>query len=267
VIGCAACHTGAAHALDSVTLPSGLTVGGLGPNATCTFCHGGRASGEAVATATSGIGEDAVSEELRFINVHYGIAAAVMQGAEGRAGFHFSDRRYAGRFRHVPGADSCVACHGAHDTRVEPDGCLTCHRGVEALADIRTRHGDYDGDGDNAGGIHAEIAGLHARLYAAIQAYAAEVAGTPIGYAKGTFPYFFTDSDGDGIIGPDEAVMANRYANWTPRLLKAAYNYQVAAKDPGGYAHNPVYLLQLLYDSLDSLAERVAVGMRALSRP
>lgn len=267
VIGCASCHTSAAHALDSVTLPSGVAVHGLGGNATCTVCHSGRASGDTIAAATTGIGEDTVAGDLRFINVHYGIAAAVMQGGDGRAGFHYAGRSYAGQFRHVPGADTCIACHDAHTTQVEADGCLTCHRGVEALIDIRTRHRDFDGDGDNAGGIHSEIVGLHARLHAAIQAYAAQVSGTPIGYAKGTFPYFFTDTDGDGTISDAEAVFPNRYATWTPRLLKAAYNYQVVAKDPGGYVHHPVYLLQLLHDSIESLSERVDIDMRALARP
>jgi hypothetical protein len=239
VIGCASCHTSEAHALDTVALPSGVELAGLGGNATCTVCHAGRASGDAVVRATASIGEDTVSPDLGFINVHYGIAAAVMQGADGRAGFHYPDRSYAGQFRHVPGADTCIACHDAHTTAVAEEGCLTCHRGVEDLRDIRMRAADFDGDGDNSGGIHAEIVGLHARLYAAIQTYAAEVAGTPIGYAKGAFPYFFVDTDGDGTISEGEAIFPNRYASWTPRLLKAAYNYQVAAKDPGGYAHHP----------------------------
>jgi hypothetical protein len=211
--------------------------------------------------------EDSVSPDLGFVNVHYGIAAAVMQGAGGGAGFQYPGRSYAGPFRHIPGADTCVACHDAHTTAVAADGCLACHRGVVNLRDIRMRPADFDGDGANAGGIHAEIAGLHTRLYAAIQAYGAEVAGTPIGYAKGAHPYFFADTDGDGTIGEAEAAFPNRYRSWTPRLLKAAYNYQVAAQDPGGYAHNPAYLMQLLHDSLESLGERVEVDMGALTRP
>jgi len=267
VIGCASCHTETAHALDSAVLPSGVTLEGLGGNATCTICHAGRASGDTVSAATTGIEEDTVSPDLAFINVHYGIAAAVMQGGEGRAGFHYPGKSYAGPFLHVRDADTCVACHDVHTTKVEPDGCLTCHRGVEELVDIRMRHDDFDGDADNSKGIQSEILGLHARLYAAIQAYARDVAGTPIGYGKGTFPYFFTDTNGDGTIGEDEAVFPNRYQSWTPRLLKAAYNYQVAAKDPGAYVHNPAYVLQLLHDSLENLSEQVSVDMQALSRP
>jgi hypothetical protein len=150
---------------------------------------------------------------------------------------------------------------------VATDGCVSCHRGVEDIRDIRTRHQDFDGDDNNAGGIHTEIIGLQAQLYAAIQTYGAGVGNAPIGYASGTFPYFFNDTNADGQISPDEAIFPNRYQSWTPRLLKAAHNYQVVQKDPGGYVHNPAYMLQLLYDSMESLSERVDVKMSALRRP
>ncbi|MFN4101825.1 MAG: polyheme membrane-associated cytochrome C, partial [Pararhodobacter sp.] len=64
VIGCASCHTSAAHALDAVTLPSGVVLDGLGPNAVCTVCHSGRTSGDTVAAATGQIGDDTVSADL-----------------------------------------------------------------------------------------------------------------------------------------------------------------------------------------------------------
>lgn len=266
-IGCASCHTSEAHALNSVSFPSSVVVDDLGASAVCTVCHQGRQSGDAVTAATAGIGEDTVSADLAFLNVHYGVAAAVMHGAEVRAGIHYPGKAYAGRFGHVPSANTCVACHDAHTTQVATDGCLSCHRGVDEIRDIRTRHQDFDGDGNTAGGIHAEIIGLHRQLYAAIQAYGAEVSDAPIGYAYGTFPYFFNDANGDGQIAPDEAIFPNRYQSWTPRLLKAAYNYQVVQKDPGGYVHNPAYILQLLYDSLESLSMQVDIDMSALRRP
>ncbi|WP_235679235.1 polyheme membrane-associated cytochrome C [Aquibium microcysteis] len=266
-IGCASCHNSAAGALDSVTFPSGVTVDELGASATCNVCHQGRASTDAVAAATQSLEEDAVSADLGFINVHYGVAAAVAQGSQVRGGYQYPGRRYSGRFHHVPSASACVDCHEPHATTVELEPCLTCHRGVGDVRAIRMRHSDFDGDGNAADGIHSEIMGLHARLGDAIQAYAADVSAAPIGYAKETFPYFFADTNADGQIGPDEAVFPNRYRSWTPRLLKAAYNYQVAAKDPGGYVHNPSYMLQLLYDSLESLAERVEIDMTSLDRP
>lgn len=266
-IGCPACHTAAAHALEAVAFPSGVTVGDLGASATCTVCHQGRASGGTVAAAVGAAPEDAVLPEQGFINIHYAVAAATLNGAVTQGGYHYPGRSYAGRFAHVPSADSCVDCHDPHRTEVAVEGCLACHRGIEELRDIRTRHSDFDGDGDTAEGVHAEIATLHDRLGAAIGAYGAQVAGAPIGYAPDTFPYFFNDPDADGTIGPDEGLFPNRYQSWTPRLLKAAYNYQMVAKDPGGYAHNPAYLLQLMHDSLQSLSERVPVETEGLQRP
>lgn len=266
-IGCASCHATAAHALDSVKFPSGVTVDGLGASATCNVCHQGRSSTDAVVAATEALEEDAVSPTLGFINVHYGVAAAVSQGSQVRGGYQYPGRSYAGRFFHVPSASTCVDCHEPHSTTVELEPCLVCHRGVEDIRAIRMRHADFDGDGNAGGGIHSEIMGLHGKLLDAIKTYASDVAGAPIGYGKGTFPYFFADANADGEIGPDEAVFPNRYQNWTPRLLKAAYNYQVAAKDPGGYVHNPSYMLQLLHDSLESLSERVEIDMAGLKRP
>ncbi|MCR4269241.1 polyheme membrane-associated cytochrome C [Nitratireductor sp. ZSWI3] len=266
-IGCASCHNAAARVLSSVRFPSGVRVEGLGDSAVCTVCHQGRLSGDAVAAATQALDADTVSADLSFMNIHYGVAAAVLHGGQVRGGYQYPGRTYVGRFQHVPSANTCAGCHDPHTTRVAIDGCLSCHRGVADVRDIRTRHADFDGDGNTAEGIHSEILGLHERLYGAMQAYASEVAGTPIGYAPDSFPYFFADSDGDGEISPDEAVFPNRYRRWTPRLLQAAYNFQMAAKDRGGFVHNPAYLLQLLHDSLQSLGERVEVNAADLQRP
>lgn len=266
-IGCASCHSAEAHALNAVRFPSGVTVDGLGTSATCTVCHQGRQSGAAVSKAVANLGEDEVSAELGFLNIHYGVAAATMHGSETGAGYQYPGKTYAGRFFHVPSANTCVACHDPHSTKVAVDDCLSCHRGVEKLTDIRMRHGDFDGDGDVKEGIQGEIMTLHARLGESIQAYGRDVAGTPIGYHKDRHPYFFRDTDGNGTISDEEAVADNRYQAWTPRLLKAAYNYQVVKKDPGGYVHHPTYQLQLLYDSLESLSEQIGMDMAGITRP
>ncbi|MGE5374632.1 MAG: hypothetical protein ACM3XO_06200 [Bacteroidota bacterium] len=85
-----------------------------------------------------------------------------------------------------------------------------------------------------------EIQGLQEALLAQIQSYATEKAGAEIKYDPETYPYFL-GADGKG------------YASWTPRLLKAAYNYQVSIKDPGAFAHGNKYIVELLYDSIQDL--------------
>jgi hypothetical protein len=74
-----------------------------------------------------------------------------------------------------------------------------------------------------------------------IQAYAADTVGTPIAYDSHAYPYFFMDTNANGVVDPEEAVRENGFTAWTPRLLRAAYNYQWASKDPGSFAHNGMY--------------------------
>jgi len=109
--------------------------------------------------------------------------------------------------------------------------------------DIRRSSTDYDGDGDNKEGIAGEIDTLRIALLVAIKNYAVTIVGTPITYENNN-PYFFTDT-------------GERYATFTPRLLKAAYNYQYCLKDPGAFAHNGKYIIQVLYDSLENLGADV----------
>ena len=116
---------------------------------------------------------------------------------------------------------------------------------VEDLRDIRMEGSlmDYDGDGDVEEGIYYELVGIKDTLYANIQAYAAEVAATPIVYSSEAFPYWFIDVNENGEADADEINSGNRFASWTPRLLRAAYNYQTSKKDPGNYVHGGKYII------------------------
>jgi len=50
-------------------------------------------------------------------------------------------------------------------------------------------------------------------------------------------------------------------------LLQAAYNYQYAQKDPGAFAHNGKYMIQILNDSIADLGTKVTVDTSKLVRP
>ena len=265
-IECVACHNAMTVELDTVTFPSGNTVEGLGPEARCMQCHQGRSS---TVSVNAGIEEagldpvadaDTVSEEVGFSNIHYYAAAATQYGHAAMGGYEYDGKAYDTKFDHVAGFDSCVDCHNAHTLEVKVEECQACHTGVESaedLKDVRMPGSlvDYDGDGDMEEGMYYELEGLREALYAGIQAYGAEVAGTPIVYDASSYPYFFDDA-------------GERYASWTPRLAKAAYNYQTSLKDPGNFAHGGKYTIQLMYDSLEDLNSAMAtpVDMSAMNR-
>ncbi len=271
VISCAACHNPAAQELRQVTFPSGIEVMENTRAANCMQCHQGRAATPSVERAIAGLDADAISEDLSFINVHYAVAAATLLGGDAEGGYQYAGKSYVGRFEHVADYETCSDCHDPHSTAINPDTCSPCHLNVvdqADLRDIRQSAVDYDGDGDTNKPIAAEIATFHDALYAAIQDYAADVLGQPIVYGYGTFPYFFHDTNADGIADADETNFGNRYTAWSPRLLQAAYNYQFVMKDPGAYAHNAPYALQLLYDSLEDLNQAVPVtALERFTRP
>jgi hypothetical protein len=269
VVSCTTCHNPTAHRMTQVTFPSGAEITALGAEATCLICHQGTRAGADVDEAIAGLEDDAVSEDLSFINVHYAIAASTQWGGEARGGYEYAGRSYVGFYDHVSGYSTCVECHDPHSLQVNPQDCSPCHFGVVDQADlvnIRVDRTDYDGDGDTEKGIAAEIATLQETLLQALQEYAAEIVGEPIFYSPISFPYFFAFGP-DEEPGPGDLHFGNRYTSWTPRLLRAAYNYQFSRKDAGNYTHNPRYVLQILYDSIEDLGERVEVDLAPMTRP
>lgn len=267
VVDCDTCHVEGLEAITEIAMPSGVASPVLENAATCMTCHQGRNSGPSVARSIDGMAPDEVNPELSFINPHYAAAAATLLGGEARGLFEYPGQSYVGRFDHVGETTTCTSCHDPHALTVAVENCAACHAGASSTRAIRASAEDFDGDGDNAEGIAGELETLRAILAEAIAVYGAQVAGTPVVYHSATYPYFFTDLDGDGAVGAEEAVRDNRYASWTPRMLVAAYNYQFAVKDPGAYAHNPRYVIQALHDSIADLASAMDWQPPALARP
>jgi len=266
VVECVACHNSVTPELTSVVFPSGIEVMGLGDESRCMQCHQGRHSTVSVNKSIEDAGltdEDTVSEDLGFSNIHYFAAAATQFGTAAKGGYEYDGMTYDSRFEHVDGYDTCTSCHDSHTLEVKFEDCQQCHAGLESsedLQEVRMEGSlvDFDGDGDLDEGIYFEIVGLQELLYGAMQAYASEVSGAGILYDSHAYPYFFIDSDGDGAVTEGEASYDNKFNVWTARLAKAAYNYQVAQKDSGKFAHGGKYIIQLLYDSIASLNEAVS---------
>jgi hypothetical protein len=260
-VECAACHNEATLTLSSVTFPSGAVLTGLGESAICLNCHQGRASRVQVDAAIEQAGatdDDAVTADLGFTNIHYYAAAVARYGTLVKGGYEYDGQPYDVLFEHVEGVTECADCHNPHTLEVELDGCTSCHPGVASVEDLRNIRMlssvvDYDGDGDVAEGVFYELEGMRELLFTAIQSYASEVAGAPIVYDSGAHPYFFNDTNDNGQVDEGEAVSDNRFASWTPRLAKAAFNFQTSLKDPGAYAHGGKYIMELVYDSIADL--------------
>ena len=253
--------------MTSVVMPSGIELMGLGDESRCMQCHQGRSS---TISVNAGIEEagltdspDQVSEDVGFSNIHYYAAAATQFGTMAKGGYEYDGKVYDSRYDHVEGYDTCISCHDSHTLQVKVEECTVCHTdvtSVEDFVDVRMQGSlvDYDGDGDMEEGIYYEIEGMREMLYQAMQAYGSEVTGTPIAYDSHNYPYFFVDGDGDGAASEEEAVRENGYNAWSPRLAKAAYNYQTSLKDPGRFAHGGKYIIQLLYDSIEDMNQALA---------
>ncbi len=271
-LACSTCHANfqdfARYTFEAVPFPSGAKLAfENAPDANlCISCHQGRESTVSVNNAikAAGVGDDEVSDKLRFRNVHYFAAGATLFGSAAQGIYQYDGKEYLGQFAHVPGFDNCTACHDVHQLTVKFDQCTTCHQGITSVEDIRMSAGDYDGDGADEG-LYGEIADMNAALLVAIQKYATEKTGTAIAYNPLAYPYWFTDTNANGTVDPDEANSDNAFAAWTPNLLRAAYNYQYVVKDPGAFAHNGKYVAQVLYDTLESIGGADAIA--GMTRP
>jgi hypothetical protein len=220
-----------------------------------------------------------------FTNPHYLGAAAMLFGADTFVPYQYpvtkftqaatpmNNAIYAGQNLHGVSQGACTSCHNPHtlDVTVTASTCGRCHF-TETGAPVATKleleesrqfgfDGDFDGDGVVAG-LKTEIDGLAAKLFAAMQAYATQVAGLSLCYSNTAYPYFFTDTNADGTCGNTGDASYNKF---TPRLLRAAFNYKWYQAEPGAWAHNPRYMIELLWDGITDLnAGLTAKGFAAV---
>jgi len=240
-------------ALGNVEFPSTATANLYGPSNMCVACHQGRESGLSIDDEIAGD----PAGPYTFINIHYFAASATYFGAETNGGYQYSGMAYAGRNAfpsHAADQQSCVGCHMRGDLKdhhLEPlvSDCNGCHTGST-----------FESLSGTPGSSYRAIQSNTPQMLTAIQAYANDTLGFPVAYDAHSYPYFFNDTNGNGIADSDEIGYGNRYVEFDAALLKAAYNYQVASKDPAGYIHNGVYIRQLLHDSIADLGATPVVA-------
>jgi hypothetical protein len=270
---CSTCHDEAnwpnRYAVASVVFPSGKTVSLGGKDADgnfvaddsnlCIACHQGRESTASVNAALRNKDADTVDAKISFKNIHYFAAGATLFGNDVQGAYQYEGQEYIGQNVTHP-LNKCKDCHDVHALEPKLEACAGCH-GDAAPEDIRfnTDTTDWDGDGNVTEGVKGEIDTLAEALYAQIQAYATDTSEAGIVYNSAAYPYFFLDKDGDGNPDTNDEGQPVAYnSNWTPRLLRAAFNYQYSQKDPGVFVHNPKYVIQFLIDSIADLGGDVS---------
>src|SRR5690606_30983079 len=151
--------------------------------------------------------------------------------------YQYEGQDYVGRFEHVGAFDTCIECHDAHALEARIEFCAACHEPVEQTGDLRSIRWtddeddlfDYDGDGDMQEGINGEIQTMAEAVYEGLLDYTANTVGVPIVYNPASHPYFFIDANANGRADEGDTEAYNAF---TPRSLRAAYNFQYVQKDP-----------------------------------
>ena len=222
----------------------------------------------------------------RFVrNVHYLAAGAALYGSKAAVGYQYPAKTYVQRWDHdaaggaystpypaAAGAKArCTYCHmegGSHEFVPKLTAtCVGCHTTATSWDDLTPAFRAEDNyDNDPATKPKAEFGVFQARLLAAIQKYmkAATDAGvanaTYVVYDGTPFPYFFTDANKNGIREATETTGPKL----DTKAYRATFNYNFSVKEPGSWAHNAKYILQVLYDSIEDLDPTAVAG---LTRP
>ena len=232
----------------------------------CMTCHIGREIG---ATIQNTVDDDGV---LSFINSHYLTAGAQLFAESGYTypGLNYTNPSF---FAHdkigsaaAPGTGTngpCVGCHmtspnkhkftnistslnpasitanGGEIAAITSTACATCHAGGFALTPAS---------------LNAEDEEYHA----ALEALSAALATKNINFFAGAYPYFFTAPYvvGGTNVGVTDWAAAYGVANWQP-VMGAAFNLNLLAHDPGGFAHNRYYAKRLIWDSIDFIDDSI----------
>jgi hypothetical protein len=303
---CDACHNGATvlggGTLNQHTFPRGNAVTMDGNTAICSQCHDGGRPGYEVSKLlaqspelayTTAPDTQLTGTNNKTVRAHYLPAASSLFGADASNWYQYPGAVYTSQNKHG-GIAACTDCHSPHTGSVFPDSnpadpsntiaakCGGCHNDeltglpVANFAQLEESRqfgfeGDIDGNGTQES-LNVEIAGLRAKLLAGIQSYATNVVGTAICFDNSASnPNRFYLDDGSSVNGRC-GTQTTEYNKYTPRLLRAAYNYMIATNDFGAWAHNPRYAIEVIYDAiadlniaLAPLGKQVPNGKRAFN--
>jgi hypothetical protein len=199
---------------------------------------------------------------VEFHSMHYLAAGAMLYGEKG---YEYDGNTYAGE--HIHASVGCLKCHMADDPVSSDVGGHTfhvAHGDTQATTYCKGCHPDMTTLDDpwNAGAptVATAISAMLDSLEAAVLAFDHPADGNTaadIVSSYGRYPY---------KAATDQA--------WSPPAAAAAFNLYYVKKEPGAYAHNYSYAVQLLYDSYQDLllehnsgAPPLPPAMTSVSRP
>jgi hypothetical protein len=235
----------------------------------CMTCHQGR---ESTLTVDAANPTPVDTFTLSFKNVHYLSAGGTLYGNIAAVAYQYTAKTYAPPWNHGTAYSGtypqpanhraqCTFCHmqnGSHSFEAQfVTACTECH-GNQTLDSITPAFRPEDNwDNDPATKPKAEVAVFAARLYAAVQATcaaAADADAPPTGasyvaYDGSAYPYWYKDTNKNGVVDAGEKTPMK----FDSKSLRAAFNYQYYQKEPGAWAHNNPYIVQILFDSIEDL--------------
>ncbi|MDT8419039.1 MAG: cytochrome c3 family protein [Desulfuromonadales bacterium] len=217
----------------------------LGASNTCVRCHSGRESGESITLSAGDFSNQS------FINFHCLTAGAQVFAATG----YVLGVTPTGGYHQNVGIDN-------NQSTGEQGPCVTCHMGI-GTADHTWEVVSHDAGGNVDGILSNACVNCHAALTpadlnnakgdvaAAMAELQAALAAVGVVYSP-NYPYFY-ESDGTTALKNWDGIVVNGLTGQGKDVMGAAYNYNLIAHDPGAYAHNIQYALELIAQSIDFL--------------
>ncbi|ADC64882.1 polyheme membrane-associated cytochrome c [Ferroglobus placidus DSM 10642] len=207
----------------------------LGAANLCMVCHSGRSSGAAIKAAGN------IKTHFGAFNSHYLAAGGVIFKL---LPYEFDGREYADYNPHESINDLCVACHmpkGSHEFKaLKKEGDSIVITAYEETC--KKCHGDEEE-------LKATIEEREAQYKATLDYIQQLLANKGIYYDISAYPYFYPSPNPQDGRGPP-----NAFKDWPDKnTLGAAYNLNLFAHEPGAFVHNPKYVKQVLYDTIDFL--------------
>lgn len=228
-------------------LGSGTAVGSYGNANACVWCHKSRKDVTQYVAASNNVINSA------HWGPHEGPQADIFSG---KGGYEYAARTYKGQAStHANIQRACVACHmgdvgnsgiGDHSMHPQVATCKTCHTGATSF---------------DPGGNWTTLKGYIAQLQKVLND-----AGLLTRDAAAPYGPLAAGMIGDGNFALDETRPGSGPNNTNQSLTAdqagALYNYLIIARGSAGGIHNPVYVKELLFDSIQAMG-----GTPTFTRP